>query len=67
MEFAQARDIEYPPYLLGFSGSPGERHVENLKVVTPQPFGYCIADTSTDLKRSWICRLQQSRLIIDWS
>lgn len=22
----------YPPYLLGFLGTPGERHVENLKV-----------------------------------
>lgn len=32
MDFAQARDTEYPPYLLGFEGSPAERHVENLKV-----------------------------------
>ena len=32
MDFVQARDSEYPPYLLGFSGTPGERHVENLKV-----------------------------------
>lgn len=32
MEFAQARDSEYPPYLLGFTGSPAERHVENIKV-----------------------------------
>lgn len=31
MIFAQARDSEYPPYLLDFTGSPGERHVENVK------------------------------------
>ena len=35
MDFAQARDSEYPPYLLNFAGSPGERHVENLKVSMP--------------------------------
>ncbi|KAI0375073.1 hypothetical protein BV20DRAFT_960129 [Pilatotrama ljubarskyi] len=33
MEFKQARDGEYPPYLLHFMGSPGERHVENLKIL----------------------------------
>ncbi|KAJ7492658.1 hypothetical protein FB451DRAFT_1219165 [Mycena latifolia] len=32
MEFAQGRDSEYPPYLLGFSGSPAERHIENIKI-----------------------------------
>ena len=32
MSFAQARDSEYPPFLLDFAGTPGERHVENLKV-----------------------------------
>lgn len=32
MSFAQARDSEFPPYLLDFLGTPGERHVENLKV-----------------------------------
>lgn len=32
MEFKQARQNEYPPYLLNFKGSVGERHVENLKV-----------------------------------
>ena len=32
MAFAQARDSEFPPYLLDFRGTPGERHVENLKV-----------------------------------
>lgn len=31
MQFAQARDANYPPYLLGFEGHPAERHVENLK------------------------------------
>ena len=32
MSFSQARDSEYPPFLLDFAGTPGERHVENLKV-----------------------------------
>ena len=32
MVFAQGRDSEFPPYLLDFCGTPGERHVENLKV-----------------------------------
>lgn len=33
MRYASAKDSEHPPYLLGFRGSPGERHVENLKVM----------------------------------
>lgn len=33
MAFAQARDSEYPPYLMHFEGYPGERHVENLKIL----------------------------------
>ncbi|KAI0335198.1 hypothetical protein GY45DRAFT_1416939 [Cubamyces sp. BRFM 1775] len=33
MQYKQARDGEYPPYLLDFAGSPGERHVENLKIL----------------------------------
>ncbi|KAJ3516260.1 hypothetical protein NLJ89_g1239 [Agrocybe chaxingu] len=33
MAFAQARDSEYPPYLLDFMGTPAERHVENLKIL----------------------------------
>ncbi|KAI0825060.1 hypothetical protein BC628DRAFT_1321069 [Trametes gibbosa] len=33
MEYKQARDGEYPPYLLHFAGTPGERHVENLKIL----------------------------------
>jgi hypothetical protein len=32
MQFAEAPDSEYPPYLLNFTHSPAERHVENLKV-----------------------------------
>lgn len=32
MHYIQARDSEYPPYLLDFQGSPAERHVENIKV-----------------------------------
>ncbi|KAJ8486761.1 hypothetical protein ONZ45_g14559 [Pleurotus djamor] len=31
--FAQARDLEYPPYLLDFAGTPAERHVENMKIL----------------------------------
>ncbi|KAH9944323.1 uncharacterized protein BXZ73DRAFT_39558 [Epithele typhae] len=33
MVFKQARDSEYPPYLLSFQGTPAERHVENLKIL----------------------------------
>ncbi|KAJ7783745.1 hypothetical protein DFH07DRAFT_788969 [Mycena maculata] len=33
MEFSQARDAEYPPYLLAFAGTPGERHIENIKIL----------------------------------
>ncbi|CCL99035.1 uncharacterized protein FIBRA_01044 [Fibroporia radiculosa] len=32
MDFKQSRDNQYPPYLLNFAGSPGERLVENLKI-----------------------------------
>ncbi|KAJ6519781.1 hypothetical protein C8R45DRAFT_952705 [Mycena sanguinolenta] len=32
MEFSEARNSEYPPYLLDFTGTPGERHVENIKI-----------------------------------
>ncbi|KAI0361534.1 hypothetical protein OH77DRAFT_1545714 [Trametes cingulata] len=39
MEFKQARDSEYPPYLLQFMGSPGERHVENLKAAILREVG----------------------------
>ncbi|KAF8922598.1 hypothetical protein CPB85DRAFT_1467779 [Mucidula mucida] len=31
--YAQARDSEFPPYLLNFAGTPGERHAENLKIL----------------------------------
>lgn len=37
MVYAQARDSEYPPYLLDFTGSPGERHAENIKVRSLYP------------------------------
>ncbi|KDQ63598.1 hypothetical protein JAAARDRAFT_119276 [Jaapia argillacea MUCL 33604] len=33
MYFVQARDSEYPPYLMDFCGTPAERHVENLKIL----------------------------------
>ena len=38
MHYAQARDTEFPPYLLNFTGMPGERHVENLKVIFPEAY-----------------------------
>jgi hypothetical protein len=34
MYYIQAKCSEFPPYLLNFQGSPGERHVENIKVRT---------------------------------
>ena len=34
MYFVIAPNAEYPPFLSNFEGSPGERHVENLKVST---------------------------------
>ena len=34
MHYIQAKCSEFPPYLLNFQGSPGERHVENIKVRT---------------------------------
>lgn len=33
MAFAQGCDAEYPPYLLEFQGTPGERHAENMKIL----------------------------------
>ena len=32
MEYAYSTDSQWPPYLLEFQGTPGERHAENLKV-----------------------------------
>lgn len=53
MEFAQARDMEYPPYLLNFAGSPGERHVENLKVCRFIPVrAHIYSLHETDIERS---------------
>ena len=37
MIFSEPQDAEWPPYLLGFKGTPAERHAENLKVLTPKP------------------------------
>jgi hypothetical protein len=36
MIFAEAPESEWPPYLLGYQGSPAERLVENIKVKSPQ-------------------------------
>ncbi|KAH8100667.1 hypothetical protein BXZ70DRAFT_1008156 [Cristinia sonorae] len=33
MVYAQAKNLEYPPYLYDFCGTPGERHIENLKII----------------------------------
>ncbi|PFH54435.1 hypothetical protein AMATHDRAFT_19 [Amanita thiersii Skay4041] len=33
MMFSEPRDSEFPPYLLDFMGTPGERHIENLKIL----------------------------------
>ncbi|KAH7104776.1 hypothetical protein BKA62DRAFT_693377 [Auriculariales sp. MPI-PUGE-AT-0066] len=33
MTFAIHREHPWPPYLLNFGGTPGERHVENLKIL----------------------------------
>jgi len=33
MRYIQARNSEFPPYLVNFQGSPGERHVENIKIL----------------------------------
>ncbi len=35
--FSESLDSAWPPYLLDFKGSPGERHVENLKVCPTEP------------------------------
>ena len=32
IQFSEPINFEWPPYLLDFTGSAGERHVENLKV-----------------------------------
>lgn len=34
MHYIRAKCSEFPPYLLNFQGSPGERHAENIKVRT---------------------------------
>jgi hypothetical protein len=49
MTFAQAPDAEYPPYLLNFAGSPGERHVENLKVRQTMTF--------SSLSSTWLAQI----------
>ncbi|KAI0274852.1 hypothetical protein BC834DRAFT_814779 [Gloeopeniophorella convolvens] len=33
MHYIQANNSEFPPYLLDFQGTPGERHVENIKIL----------------------------------
>ncbi len=55
MEFKQARHNEYPPYLLGFEGTPGERHVENLKVRIVPVVQILGLPSYADPARSWLC------------
>ncbi|KAG8801762.1 hypothetical protein FRC16_011205 [Serendipita sp. 398] len=33
IKYSEPEDFEWPPYLLDFHGTPGERHVENLKIL----------------------------------
>jgi hypothetical protein len=35
IQYTEPEKFEWPPYLLDFHGTPGERHVENLKVIAP--------------------------------
>lgn len=63
MTFAQAPDTEaYPPYLLNFSGTPGERHVENLKIL--REIGLDAYDKADALvygpDREWFARLEDT-------
>lgn len=63
MKFAQARDSEYPPYLLAFAGSPAERHVENLKVrrcANVLFMSHFKLITRVDTQRGWILYIHPS-------
>ena len=60
MHYIQARNSEFPPYLVKFQGSPGERYVENIKV---SGIGSTILQLLTpvaleDLAGSWYSHLQ---------
>jgi len=60
MVYAQPRDCEYPPYLLKFLGTPGERHVENLKVSGKISLRLLVQNNFLDPSRGWLGNLQES-------
>lgn len=64
VQYAQARDGEYPPYLLDFKGSPAERHVENLKVgcVARSLFISDLPMRSGDLSHRFFVKLGQCHM-----
>ncbi|KAF9535429.1 hypothetical protein CPB83DRAFT_841727 [Crepidotus variabilis] len=60
MTFARTRESDYPPYLLGFKDTPGERHVENLKIlrdVGTQAYNRAVALTSGP-EKGWYQHLE---------
>ena len=60
MRYIQARNSEFPPYLLNFQGSPGERHVENIKVTGSNPTARSLLTPVIleDFAGSWLGGLQ---------
>ena len=44
MLFAEAPNAEWPPYLLGFRNTAGERHIENIKVRRIPRFSVALRD-----------------------
>ncbi|KAM6498075.1 hypothetical protein JOM56_006023 [Amanita muscaria] len=61
MIYAESPHNEYSPYLLNFKGTPGERHVENLKIL--KEIGsvayFKVIPLVTELKESRLLRLEQ--------
>ena len=60
MRYIQARNAEFPPYLVDFQGSPGERHVENIKVNESDPTACSLLTPVIleDFAGSWLSGLQ---------
>jgi len=60
MRYIQARNSEFPPYLVKFQGSPGERHVENIKVNESDPTARSLLTPVIleDFAGSWLSSLQ---------
>jgi len=59
MHFSSATSSEYPPYLLRFEGTPGERHVENLKILREiGTFAYRKASSlGSGTEKAWLQQL----------